>query len=187
MFAAPFLSGVLLLVCSAHAASVPAAEAEGEERFLGGLMMLPAYMLHDQWLNLLGVTTTRATPVISAVGGFVDGLLGVTTTTTTEAPCSGGGGLLGFGLLGPPCTTAMRGTAGTGTAGRALHHARHHHHHHHYNININHNNNRVNNTMRGAHRRQSPLLRIISRLGLDSAFLLSTTVMLSKLSSLNTL
>ena len=42
-----------------------------------------------QWLNLLGVTTTRATPVISAVGGFVDGLLGVTTTTTTEAPCSG--------------------------------------------------------------------------------------------------
>ena len=93
-----------------------------------------------QWLNLLGVTTTRATPVISAVGGFVDGLLGVTTTTTTEAPCSGqiggqfrvndniqiqiictdhfifnnlilnlsllgGGGLLGFGLLGPPCTT----------------------------------------------------------------------------------
>ena len=42
------LAGVLLLVCSAHAASVPAAEAEGEERFLGGLMMLPAYMLHDQ-------------------------------------------------------------------------------------------------------------------------------------------
>ena len=42
-----------------------------------------------QWLSLLGVTTTRATPVISAVGGFVDGLLGVTTTTTTEAPCSG--------------------------------------------------------------------------------------------------
>ena len=42
------LAGVLLLVCSARAASVPAAEAEGEERFLGGLMMLPAYMLHDQ-------------------------------------------------------------------------------------------------------------------------------------------
>ena len=40
------LAGVLLLVCSAHAASVP--EAEAEERFLGGLMMLPAYMLHDQ-------------------------------------------------------------------------------------------------------------------------------------------
>ena len=35
-------------MCAAHAASVPAAEAEGEERFLGGLMMLPAYMLHDQ-------------------------------------------------------------------------------------------------------------------------------------------
>merc|ERR1719150_369845 len=110
MFAVPFISGVLFLVCAAHAASVPAAEAEGEERFLGGLMMLPAYMLHDQWLNLLGVTTTRATPVISAVGGFVDGLLGVTTTTTTEPPCSGGGGLLGFGLLGPPCTTTTTTT-----------------------------------------------------------------------------
>ena len=43
------MAGVLLLVCCARAASVPAAaEAEGEERFLGGLMMLPAYMLHDQ-------------------------------------------------------------------------------------------------------------------------------------------
>merc|ERR1719150_2428953 len=113
MFAVPFISGVLFLVCAAHAASVPAAEAEGEERFLGGLMMLPAYMLHDQWLNLLGVTTTRATPVISAVGGFVDGLLGVTTTTTTAAPPCGG--LLGLGLLAAPCTTPATTTTTTTT------------------------------------------------------------------------
>merc|ERR1719150_380767 len=112
MFAVPFISGVLFLVCAAHAASVPAAEAEGEERFLGGLMMLPAYMLHDQWLNLLGVTTTRATPVISAVGGFVDGLLGVTTTTTAAPPC---GGLLGLGLLAAPCTTPATTTTTTTT------------------------------------------------------------------------
>merc|ERR1719150_2837020 len=127
MFAVPFISGVLFLVCAAHAASVPAAEAEGEERFLGGLMMLPAYMLHDQWLNLLGVTTTRATPVISAVGGFVDGLLGppcttttttqpppttTTTTTTAAPPC---GGLLGLGLLAAPCTTPATTTTTTTT------------------------------------------------------------------------
>ena len=38
-------------------------EAE-QERLLGLLPGLAINLAHDQWLNLLGVTTTRATPVL---------------------------------------------------------------------------------------------------------------------------
>ena len=67
---------------------------EEQERLLGLLPGLAINLAHDQWLNLLGVTTTRATPVLDIIGGILPG--GETTTTTTTAPC---GGLLGGHLV----------------------------------------------------------------------------------------
>ena len=62
-----------------------------QERILGLLPGLAFNLAHDQWLALLGVTTTRATPVLDIIGGLLPGGE-TTTTTTTTAPC---GGLLG--------------------------------------------------------------------------------------------
>merc|ERR1711868_107533 len=84
---------------------------EVEDR-VGGLvtglaMTLITNMIRDQILNILGITTTKATPILDAIGG----VLGITeaTTTTTQAPCNEGG-LLGFGLLAQPCTTTTTTT-----------------------------------------------------------------------------
>merc|ERR1712179_159328 len=81
---------------------------EEQERLLSLLPGLAINMAHDQWLALLGVTTTRATPVLDIIGGLLPGE--ETTTTTTTAPC---GGLLGLGLLSEPCTEAPTTTTTT--------------------------------------------------------------------------
>merc|ERR1711936_958408 len=58
--------------------------------------------IEAQILNLLGITTTRATPVLDVVGGIIGG-----TTTTTQAPASDAGLIQALlGLLFPTTTTS---------------------------------------------------------------------------------
>merc|ERR1712107_128631 len=103
--------GEILMVDTAGAVVDRKMEVEEEDR-VGGLvtglaMTLITNMIRDQILNILGITTTKATPILDAIGG----VLGITeaTTTTTQAPCNEGG-LLGFGLLAAPCTTTTTTT-----------------------------------------------------------------------------
>merc|ERR1712183_786392 len=55
--------------------------------------------IQNQINNLLGITTTRGTPVLDVVGGLIGG----TTTTTTQAPASENAELIQalLGLLFP--------------------------------------------------------------------------------------
>merc|ERR1712029_565903 len=103
MFAAPLVLGLLVSVVSG---GVIISQDKEQERLLNLLPGLALNLAHDQWLSLLGVTTTRATPVLDIIGGLLPGE--ETTTTTTTAPC---GGLLGLGLLSEPCTEAPTTTA----------------------------------------------------------------------------
>merc|ERR1711868_84628 len=106
MFAAPLVLGLLVSVVSG---GVIISQDKEQERLLNLLPGLALNLAHDQWLALLGVTTTRATPVLDIIGGL---LPGEETTTTTTAPC---GGLLGLGLLSPceETTTAAEETTTT--------------------------------------------------------------------------
>merc|ERR1712105_440568 len=62
--------------------------------------------IEAQILNLLGITTTRATPVLDVVGGIIGG-----TTTTTQAPASDAGLIQALlGLLFPTTTTSTTTT-----------------------------------------------------------------------------
>merc|ERR1719245_2070318 len=105
--------GEILMVDTDGAVVDRKLEVEEEDR-VGGLvtglaMTLITNMIRDQILNILGITTTKATPILDAIGG----VLGITeTTTTTTAPC---GGILGFGLLGAPCTTVTTAAPTTTT------------------------------------------------------------------------
>merc|ERR1712029_1038495 len=115
MFAAPLVLGLLVSVVSG---GVIISQDKEQERLLSLLPGLALNLAHDQWLALLGVTTTRATPVLDITGGLLPGE--ETTTTTTTAPC---GGLLGLGLLSPceeTTTTTTTSTACGGLLGGGL-------------------------------------------------------------------
>merc|ERR1712172_477895 len=99
------------LLVSVVSGGVIISQDREQERLLNLLPGLALNLAHDQWLALLGVTTTRATPVLDIIGGLLPGE--ETTTTTTTAPC---GGLLGLGLLSPceeTTTTAAEETTTT--------------------------------------------------------------------------
>merc|ERR1712176_107924 len=109
MFAAPLVLGLLVSVASG---GVIISQDKEQERLLNLLPGLALNLAHDQWLAPLGVTTTRATPVLDIIGGLLPGE--DTTTTTTTAPC---GGLLGLGLLSPCEETTTAAEETTTTAG----------------------------------------------------------------------
>merc|ERR1719354_1153849 len=102
MFSAPLVLGFLMSGLVHGGVIVP---QEDQERLLNLLPGLALNLAHDQWLALLGGTTTRATPVLDIIGGLLPG-----QATTTTAPC---GGLLGLGLLSEPCTEAPTTTTTT--------------------------------------------------------------------------
>ena len=69
-----------ILLCSL-VSSTPVPSKEEQERGLVGDIIIG--QLKAQLLGLLGITTTRATPVLDIVGGILGG-----ETTTTEAPAT---------------------------------------------------------------------------------------------------
>ena len=74
------LSIFTILLCSL-VSSTPVPSKEEQERGLVGDIIID--QLKAQLLGLLGITTTRATPVLDIFGGILGG-----ETTTTEAPAA---------------------------------------------------------------------------------------------------
>merc|ERR1712079_891468 len=109
MFAANLL--IAMLVVSSQAAHFQESEKAllEEDRFspqfvLDLLIGLITDIIRDQILNILGITTTQATPILDAlndvpvIGALIpDKPTPTTTTTPTTTKC---GGLFGGGLLG---------------------------------------------------------------------------------------
>eukprot|EP00091_Calanus_sinicus_P003479 TRINITY_DN13645_c0_g1_i1.p2 TRINITY_DN13645_c0_g1~~TRINITY_DN13645_c0_g1_i1.p2 ORF type:complete len:115 (+),score=50.73 TRINITY_DN13645_c0_g1_i1:109-453(+) len=94
----------------------PLPSKEEQERGLIGDIIID--QLTAQLLGLIGITTTRATPVLDIVGGLLGG-----ETTTTEAPENSGLVETLLGLLFPtttPATTTTTTTACGGLLGGGL-------------------------------------------------------------------
>merc|ERR1712179_509415 len=128
MFAANLL--IAMLVVSSQAAHFQESEKAllEEDRFspqfvLDLLIGLITDIIRDQILNILGITTTQATPILDALNdvpviGAIGGIIGLpgaviggilpgessttttTTSTTTTPTTTKCGGLFGGGLLG---------------------------------------------------------------------------------------
>merc|ERR1740128_1498198 len=73
--------------------------------------------IQNQINNLLGITTTKGTPVLDIIGGIVGG-----ETTTTAAPASDNAGLIGvlINLLFPTTTTTTTAAPTTTKCGGLL-------------------------------------------------------------------
>merc|ERR1712183_589479 len=78
-----------------------------EEQARGLLEDIIIGQIQNQINNLLGITTTKGTPVLDIIGGIVGG-----ETTTTEAPATDNAGLIGvlINLLFPTTTTTTTTT-----------------------------------------------------------------------------
>merc|ERR1719356_2085528 len=105
MFKLLFFTSV---VCLTASSPVP----NKEEKARGLLEDIILGQIQNQINNLLGITTTRATPIIDAIGGILNG---GETTTTTAAPESNNLIQTLLGLLFPTTTPATTTTTTTTT------------------------------------------------------------------------
>merc|ERR1719147_296001 len=98
----------ILLLSLASSTPVPSKE----EQARGLLEDIILGQIQNQINNLLGITTTRATPIIDAIGGILNG---GETSPTTEAPESNNLIQTLLGLLFPTTTPATTTTTTTTT------------------------------------------------------------------------
>merc|ERR1712168_109495 len=146
MFASHLLIA-LMLVVSSQAGQAPGMDLQEEDRFspqfvLDLLIGLVTDIIRDQILNILGITTTQATPILDALNDvpIIGGLIPDKPTTTTSPPAGEGsattpgapgpvigaiGGIIGLpgaiigGVLpGEPSTTTTTTTTTTPTTTR---------------------------------------------------------------------
>merc|ERR1719192_2115962 len=132
MFAANLL--IAMLVVSSQAAHFQESEKAllEEDRFspqfvLDLLIGLVTDIIRDQILNILGITTTQATPILDALNDvpIIGGLIPDKPTTTTSPAAEGAattpgapGAVIGGVLPGEPSTTTTTTTTTTPTTTR---------------------------------------------------------------------
>merc|ERR1712168_884496 len=135
MFASHLLIA-LMLVVSSQAGQAPGMDLQEEDRFspqfvLDLLIGLVTDIIRDQILNILGITTTQATPILDALNDvpIIGGLIPDKPTTTSPPATEGSattpgapgpviGAIIGGVLPGEPSTTTTTTTTTTPTTTR---------------------------------------------------------------------